>query len=261
MQNKVKAKMNLNRYAVPALEKGLDILEALAAADVPQSLGEFAKILERSPNELFRMLNCLEGRGYLSKDPASLRYSLTLKLYELAHTHSPVEAILEAARRPMAELSEQVQESCHLSILHRNDLMVIGQAFGPARTRLSIEIGGKFNPIATASGRLLLAYLSQTEREDILGLNAAHEPALLKTLNRIRKAGISTAEDETYIGVHDVAILIGNPDVSLTAALTVSFIARSSSKTGQREIVNDIIKHTRAAVQKINRNLGLKPTP
>ncbi|MGH9454797.1 MAG: helix-turn-helix domain-containing protein, partial [Terriglobia bacterium] len=52
-------------YRAPALEKGLDILEALAAARVPQSLSEMARLLKRSASELFRMLNLLERRGYI----------------------------------------------------------------------------------------------------------------------------------------------------------------------------------------------------
>jgi DNA-binding IclR family transcriptional regulator len=67
-------------YSVPALEKGLDILEKLAASPVAQSLSEMACKLGRTSSELFRMLNILERRGYLEKDPASGKYTLTLRL-------------------------------------------------------------------------------------------------------------------------------------------------------------------------------------
>ena len=68
-------------YPVPALEKGLDIVETLAAAAVPQSLAELADALDRSSSELFRMLNCLERRGYVKRDGSSGKYALTLRLY------------------------------------------------------------------------------------------------------------------------------------------------------------------------------------
>ena len=83
-------------YPVPALEKGLDLLETLAAAAVPQSLAELATTLERSSSELFRMLNCLERRGYITRDAVSGKYGLTLKLYTLAHAHSIMEKLLHA---------------------------------------------------------------------------------------------------------------------------------------------------------------------
>src|SRR5438132_9562252 len=98
-------------YPVPALEKGLDVLESLAAAAVPQSLAELAAQLERSSSELFRMLNCLERRGYIVRDPLAGKYGLTLKLYTLAHAHSVMEKLLHAAATPMQALTEKMRES------------------------------------------------------------------------------------------------------------------------------------------------------
>ena len=83
-------------YHVPALEKGLDILEALAFAPVPLSHSDLARSLDRTSSELFRMLSTLEKRGFIEKDPISGKFHLTLRLYELAHTHSPVEKLLAA---------------------------------------------------------------------------------------------------------------------------------------------------------------------
>lgn len=251
-------KMKANRYSVPALEKGLDILETIAAAGSPQSLAQLAKTLDRSPNELFRMLSCLEQRGYLAKDEVSSRYSLTLKLFELAHTHSPLEKILDAARRPMAELTERVQESCHLSILRRDELLVIAQAERPGLTRLLVEVGAVFNPLTTASGRLLLAFLSPDECEDLIGQQLPKKARFLRNLEGIRKKGISTADSETYVGVHDIAVLVGNPGIRVTAALAVSFLPRTSPKERQVNYFNKIIDDLRTAAAKINDHLKIK---
>jgi len=67
-------------YPVPALEKGLDLIETLASVAVPLSLSELANQLDRGTSELFRMLNCLERRGYVTRDVVSGKYGLTLKL-------------------------------------------------------------------------------------------------------------------------------------------------------------------------------------
>src|SRR5262245_51198418 len=55
-------------YAVPALEKGLDVLELLAKAHQPLGLNEVAAALGRSRQELFRIMVCLHTRGYLLRD-------------------------------------------------------------------------------------------------------------------------------------------------------------------------------------------------
>ncbi len=74
------------KYAAPALDKGLDILELLCDTDTPLSLSQIAKKLSRNLNEIFRMIVTLEQRGYLKADDSD-RYSLTLKLFELSHRH------------------------------------------------------------------------------------------------------------------------------------------------------------------------------
>ena len=55
------------KYPVPALEKGLDILEELADASTPLSLTQLANNLGRSSNEIFRMVSVLEKRRYIRR--------------------------------------------------------------------------------------------------------------------------------------------------------------------------------------------------
>src|SRR5579875_2127371 len=85
------------RYAVPALEKGLDILELLADEPAGLNLKQIAQRLERSSGELFRMLSCLQHRGYLHRGNGGDAYTLTTQLFELAHRHPPTRLLLDAA--------------------------------------------------------------------------------------------------------------------------------------------------------------------
>ena len=70
------------RYAAPALDKGLDIIELLAHEIEGLTLNEIAKGLGRTSSEIFRMVNGLCRRGYIMQQDGD-RYSLTLKLFEL----------------------------------------------------------------------------------------------------------------------------------------------------------------------------------
>jgi DNA-binding IclR family transcriptional regulator len=247
-------------YPVPALEKGLDILEALAAAAVPQALAELAVRLQRSSSELFRMLNCLEVRGYLTREEVSGKYALTLKLYSLAHAHSVAEKLLHAAFLPMQALTEKVRESCHLSVLDRGRLLVVAQQESPERVRLSIEVGAQFDAVATASGRLLVSCLADDARAMVLGgspsgraLNVRAQAALKTNLAEIRRTRISTAESETIEGVRDVSVLVGSPETGLTAALAVTRLLRRGER-GDETVLIAAMKATAAAITK---NLGL----
>ncbi len=249
-------------YAVPALEKGLDIIETLAAAAVPQSLAELATRLDRSSSELFRMLNCLERRGYLTRDEHSGKYGLTLKLYTLAHAHSVTEKLLRAATGPMQALTEKVRESCHLSVLERDNLVVISQQESPERVRLSIEVGAVFDAVATASGRLLLAHLPEPAQATIRAaspsgreMSAKARAALSDTLTEIRRRGISIAESETIEGVRDVSVLVGNPGHGILAALAITRLR----PRGPRSDEAALIAAMRKTAQEITSTLGIDP--
>lgn len=242
-------------YPVPALEKGLDILEALAAAAVPQSLSELAARLERSSSELFRMLNCLERRGYLTRDPVSGKFGLSLKLFALGHEHSSAGKLLAAARGPMQALTGRFRESCHLSVLERGRLLVLAQEESPEHVRLSIEVGGTFEPERTASGRLLLAFSGGAGADDAGAKGkAAASGELVRELARIRREGVSTARSETIEGVRDLAVLVGRPEAGVTAALAVTRLLRRGETTDEAALLAGM----KATAKQITVALGLQ---
>jgi DNA-binding IclR family transcriptional regulator len=220
-------------YHVPALEKGLDILECLAAQGFPLTQAQVARALGRRPSELFRMLTVLERRGYIQRDPSSGAYRLTMRLYELGHAHSPYDGLLRAAERPIRALTEEVQQSCHLSVIHRGQLFVLAEEPSPTRVRLSIEVGSSVPLLHAASGRLLLAFLDPARQEktltydtDFSQLPADEQAALRDHLDLIRSRGYETARSETIVGISDVAVLVGTEDSRIQAALTIAALAR-----------------------------------
>jgi DNA-binding IclR family transcriptional regulator len=254
-------KRNFDKYYVPALEKGLDVLEALAFAPVPQSLSELARALKRTSSELFRMLSALEKRRYIERDPVSSKYSLTLRLYELAHTHSPVEKLLRAAALPMRALATRLKESCHISTLTAGRLIVLAEAESPTVYRFSVEVGSRFSAVNTASGRLLLSCMSDEEFQDWRRYSSDYQrlslPARAKlraTLRHIRRSAISTAHNEPVIGVRSYAVLLGNPDTDLRAALAVASLDMRNKKENPQLILKALV----ATAAEINRSLGLR---
>src|SRR4029077_13276012 len=91
------------RYAAPALDKGLDILELFASEPAGLTASEAARRLGRTVGEIFRMLVCLEERGYISQSGGDERFELTLKLFELAHRNPPLNRLVGEARPLMEE--------------------------------------------------------------------------------------------------------------------------------------------------------------
>ena len=133
----------------------------------------------------------------------------------------------------MQALTEEVRQSCHLSVIHRGQLFVIAEEQSPTRTRLSIEVGSSIALLHAASGRLLLAYLDPSRREKTLAqdtgfprLPVDEQSALLDHLALIRARGFETARSETIEGISDVAVLVGTAESRIQAALTIAALAR-----------------------------------
>jgi DNA-binding IclR family transcriptional regulator len=239
------------RYRAPALEKGLDILELAASHPEGLSQAEIARALGRSVGEIFRMLNCLVERGYLSILRPGDRYVLTLKLFELSHRHAPLARLLDAALPLMRALTEEVHQSCHLVVLHEGRGIVTAQADAPGEIGFAVRVGSVIQLATTASGRVLLAFQDEEDRRKLL----AHSPAPLEgglaVLERVRRRGFEEMESTRIRGVHDFSYPVFNHRGAAVGALTVPFIERLDRAEPGGPVV------VRAALQEASQRLSL----
>ncbi len=238
-------------YAVPALDRGLDVIEALAAARRPLSLSELAAALKTSPGILFRFLARLEQRGYLSRDEATSKYSLSVRLYALALAEDPINHLLRKARLPMETLAEEIHESCHLSILLGRRLVVMLQAQAQSPVRLTVDTGSTHEAALTTSGQLLMALRPESEWPDL----APKTPA--KRLRAIAADGYFGGPSERLLGVRDLAVPVALPDGH--AALAISYLCPPGGKADR---VAELLPALRRTAAQISTALGLNaPTP
>ena len=244
-----------NKYQAPALDKGLDILEYLSSKSVPLSQTEIAAGIDRTSNEIYRMLMSLENRGYILRDEISGKYRLTLKLYHLSHRHSPVDELCKAAQSPLEELAQSIRESCHLSILYMNQVMVVLHTKSPEPIALSIEEGNLFPLPLTASGKVLLAFMPDAERKAALKDNKIYKTytpsqkeIFLDSLNQIKADGYYIRPSDLAEGVVDISVPIGQTATGIIACLTVSRLTTLNLNKGikNEEILAEALKCTQA---------------
>src|ERR1700676_1710308 len=107
-----------SRYPTPALEKGLDILELFVNEPSGLTKSDVARKLGRTISEIFRMLLCLEERGYIAQSPGSDNYHLTLHLFRLAQEHPPIKRMTMQALPIMQQVAHELSQSCHLGVLN-----------------------------------------------------------------------------------------------------------------------------------------------
>jgi len=220
-----------DRYRAPALDKGLDILELLSATETGLTQAEIAKALDRSPNEIYRMLDRLVRRGYVVRTEAE-RYELSLKLFALAHRHAPLRRLVSQATPLLRRFAQDAGQSVHLVVYERGRVVVVAQFDAPGYWGLAIRVGAQVGLIGTGSGHVLLAFRSVAERrlmlaehEDTAGETAPPDD-LEQRLADIRARGFETMPSRQTRGVFNISAPVLTPDGTALAAVTCPFVER-----------------------------------
>ncbi|AUP80522.1 IclR family transcriptional regulator [Flavivirga eckloniae] len=251
-------KTTSTKYNAPALDKGLDIIEYLSQEAVPLTQAEIAQGIDRTPSEIYRMLICLEERGYLIRGANAGKYRLSLKMYNLSHTHTPFDELKRVARYPMQNLSEATRQSCHLSIINNDQLLVIYQMRSPSPVSLSIEEGTHFSLSMTTSGRVLLAMLSEEKRLDILSRdkhyktwNKKQKDKLLAIIDDIEQDGYRCSKSKLTSGVTDLAVPIGSKNANIIAVLAISIFSSSLEDSTNIDTLLNTLKKAQLEINKL----------
>jgi len=219
-------------YSAPALEKGLDILELLASEAEGLTQGVIAQRLARSTAEIFRMLSVLERRGYLNRHQDG-SYRLSLRLFELAHQHPPLQRLLSVALPAMQDLALATRQSAHLVIHFARRILVVAQVDSPEPMGFGVRLGANF-PFRPdrASSRVLSAFQPAAVQEELIAELIGNTPTRLSAskvranLADILDKGFHMAQSDTTTGVTDICAPIFDHSDGAVAALTVPYLAQ-----------------------------------
>ncbi len=233
------------KYAAPALEKGLDILELISEESMPMSLAQLGQRLGRTSGEIFRMLAALERRGYLARGPRPEQYVLTNRLFELAHRHPPTKRLLASALPVMEELARTIRQSCHLAVRHEEAALIVAQVDCPGFTGFAVRVGAHAPLTESCSGRVLLAFQPSEVRSSwIGGALAASAPgtraALETALGAIRSMGYNRQPSLVHQGIVDYGVPILDHEGRALAALTVPNLALIGAPLGEQELIQKL---------------------
>ncbi|HZP18702.1 MAG TPA: IclR family transcriptional regulator [Bauldia sp.] len=246
------------RYRVPALERGLDILEQLARSDTGISRAGLAEALGCSVSQIFRMLDCLQRRRYVSVDPRNNLFSLTSKLFELSHLHPPTRRLMALSLPIMRAAAMQAHQSIHLSIFDDGQTLVLAQVDALEDSGYFVKPGTRRDVFLTASGRVLLAFQGEEERRSMLEAarrktgDLMPEAELNKRLEIVRLQGFEENPSLQISGVHNLSFPVMGVDGRAVAAMTMPFLVRTDLQSN----MDDARRILREAAEELSKLLG-----
>jgi DNA-binding IclR family transcriptional regulator len=218
-------------YPTPALEKGLDILELFAREPAGLSKSEVARRLGRSVSEIFRMLLCLEERGYIVRADGDDRFILTLQLFRMAQEHPPIKRLVTNALPIMQEVAHKLLQSCHLGVVNRGQVVIIAQVDSPVSPGFYVKAGAVVDLMHAASGYVLLSFIPPDARDRVLEVwrkqtGKAIPKDLEKHLALIKRKGYEERDSYEIRGVVNISYPVLDEQRTAVAALTVPYLPR-----------------------------------
>lgn len=238
-RNTVPAADAAERYRAPALDKGLDILELLTEQAHGLTRGEIVKAMGRSPSEIYRMLERLVARNYVSRSPEGDRYTLSLKMFVLSQRHPPMSRLVSQAMPIMERFTQAAEQSCHLGVCDGGNVTIVAQAGSPGHWGLSTRLGARISLVDTGSGHVLLAFQNERVRADMLARHEALEgevpladEQLAAMLKKVRKLGHWQGASQQAYGVTDISMPILGPHGEALAVLTCPYVRRIDRHVG-----------------------------
>lgn len=239
----MKSEKTIKLTEVPALEKGLDILEFLSKSATPYSLSQIAKELHRSVSEIQRPIQYLIQRGYLFRDSTG-SFQLSSKFFFLAHHYPSHQRLLSVALPWMQSFSQQTELSVHFSVRQGINLVIIGQIESQTRARITIQNALSLDLFTTASGKILFAYLPEATQKLLLSrakLSPKELSLFHSQIKTILKTGFIYTDSHYYKGLNDLAVpLLDYETQELHGVLATSWIDPREKTISQDWIIEKL---------------------
>lgn len=217
-------------FSTPSLDRALAVLRCLGSASSGLTLSEIAERLGLSVNFVYRVTQSLVSHGYLVRD-AEKRFSIGSQMLSLCQPVVDDVPLTEAALPAMRWLSGQTGEAAHLGIISGHEGIVLERVIGRALIKFYVERGTRFPLHTSGPGKVMLAFMPETERDAVLAgmrferfqpWTISNRKEFLDCLEEVRAQGYGVDAGEHLEGHHCLGAPILDPQGVAIASLWIS---------------------------------------
>jgi IclR family transcriptional regulator, KDG regulon repressor len=245
---------------VPALARGLRILELLAEANQPIRVADIAARLDIPRSATYELINTLRLHRYIEQDSYG-RMMLGAKLAMLGASFESGVDLPRLASEAARTLRDRADETVQVAVLDDRYVLYIAKADSSRQLRLVSNLGRRLPAHVTGLGKVLLAALPADEfdrrmagvqLETYTSTSIADLHTLRAELADVRRAGFAMDNAESTPDVRCVAAPIQDSSSQIIAAISIS--VPSSRMTADRLAECTIL--VRDAAVGLSRRLG-----
>ncbi len=241
------------------VDKALRILELLGQEEL--RLVDLSARLGEHKSTVQRLLVTLHNRGFVRQDERTKRYSVGLKVLQLASLALADMDLREAARDPMQRLGDLTQETVHLGVYDEPQIVYIDKIESTFPIRMYSRVGARAESYCTGIGKALIAFLTDYEFERYLRKvsfmrftprTITSAERLREEVMRIRAQGYALDLQEHEEGVRCAAAPVFRLDGRVAGSISVAAPAFRKSESEIEELAPAVVE----AAQQVSMNLG-----
>src|SRR4051794_16630231 len=241
--------------AIQSLDRGLAILETVAASPAPVPLKQLTDLLRIDRSSAFRLANTLRQRRFLANPKGSKDYILGPSAWRLSRRYG--RAVLGTFfHHYLQDLSATLGETSHFAIRQGVEVFFIDHHI-PADQVVSVAgQTGEFAPVhCTAHGKALLADCDLAALRDLLGAAPLRgfTRTTLRSVTRlagvcaqVRADGFARDEGEYIEEVRCLAAPIRDPQGEIVASVGISSPLTRLRPRGVTRAITEVKKTARA---------------
>jgi DNA-binding IclR family transcriptional regulator len=218
-------------YTINSLDRALRILMILGERGVPMKVSDISRKLGIDKSTAYRIITTLRTRGFVEQESDTRKYTLGLKVLEVAALKLRSIRLVPVAKPFLEELMLRTKEAVHLGVLAEGEVMYVDseQCSGPFN--VNTVVGGRASLHSSAVGKALLAGRTIEEVNSfvaIKGLTRFTDRTIITTedlhehLAGVRKRGWAMDDEETYLGVRCLAAAIYDHRGNAVASIGIS---------------------------------------
>ena len=215
-----------NKYAVPAVDAMLDILEYMSGKSEPCGVTEMSKELGVTNNLAFRIMKCLVDRNYAEVDSAG-RYLLSTGFFSLGMKLYRRFELRRRARPYLEKLSAAVNSTSQLQVPEGENMLVMDVITPDAPFFIQVVPGTRLNYHCNAFGKAVLAFQPEELVKELLPAKLSKltphsltsRTALLKELEQTRQTGLAYDHEEYNMGFFCIGAPVFNVNGEVIAGL------------------------------------------
>ncbi len=230
---KEKAPDPRERYVVPALAHGLEVLSLFSRENPSLTAPDICAALGLPRATVFRIMVTLERAGYILRGADERTFRLGPGLLNRGFTYLASLDLSEIGQPALHRLRDRTGLSAHLAVRDAREVVYIARVAALSTVASNVQIGTRFPAHATIMGRMLLLDMSDDELRALfperkLPQSTPQTPATLVALKDVlaadRTRGYGVSQSFFERGVSAVGAPVRDGAGRVVAAINVTAV-------------------------------------